>query len=273
MQAHRNVLLICCAAASTGAWGQCVRGTEWEIESRPNRPTVSTSAQTTECGVLEIEYGWTLQRPEAGTRESGLGGMMRFGLLPRLDLRWSADGFLALADSVGKRSGAGDDWVGAQYYFRSPSAISPALALNYAAKIPAATDGIGSGYLDHRVTFIASKDLRGMSWNFNTAYILTGRDSGFDRSWELAAGFSRPIRGHLGMAGDFYVDTEQNPDNPAFASTLWAVTYTVRPRLVLDAAIDTGLTHWAPQRRFMVGFTYAVADMNGMLQTIHHGRR
>ncbi len=256
-------------------FAQCVKGPEDPIVAHPNRPTVSTSAETTQCGVLEVEYGWTVQWPEADVTESGLGGMMRLGLSSRLDLRWSTDGYLGRTGLRGRQSGTGDQWLGTQYFLRRESGTAPALALGYAVKFPGALDSMGSAYWDHRIALIASKTIGEMNWNLNATYVLSGAEGNIDRNWELATGFSRPVHGHLSVAGDVYVDTRRNPEERAFGSTLWAVTYAASPRLILDAGVNLGLTNETARRRVVVGLTYALADLHSVFSSSiwRHDRR
>jgi len=100
-------------------------------------------------------------------------------------------------------------------------------------------------------------------FDFNASYFLIGRSasSGFDSLWQMNLAFSRAIYGNLGFTGEFYGDTRLNAQNPAFASNLWALTYNILPRLVVDGGIDVGLTHGAPQKRFFAGVTYSITNI------------
>jgi hypothetical protein len=63
-------------------------------------------------------------------------------------------------------------------------------------------------------------------------------------------------------------ETGLNAQTPAFATTLWAVTYKVHRQVVLDTALDVGITNGAPHKRILFGFTYAVANLYA-----RHGER
>lgn len=48
------------------------------------------------------------------------------------------------------------------------------------------------------------------------------------------------------------VQTQLNTITPGFASSLWALTYTVTPRLVIDAGFEAGITSGGPHRHVSV---------------------
>jgi hypothetical protein len=235
------------------------------MKANPNRPTVANPADITQYGVLEIEYGWDRTSFGAGERLGDLVGLLKFGLLCDVELRWLTTSALIENRQAGGQTGIGDNWFGPQVRFYRQTAHVPSLAFSYAVKAPTASTmkGLGSGRVDHQFTFLASKDIHSVHFDFNTAYFLIGRPgpSGFDSFWQINLSFSRTIHGSLGFTGEFYGDTELNAQNPAFASSLWAVTYNISPRLVVDGGIDVGLTHGAPQKRFFAGVTYSITNI------------
>jgi len=240
-------------------------GGEAPIVSNPNRPTVSNPADLTQRGVAEIEYGWGRAWPGAGSRGDAWGGLFRFGLLCDLELRFSFDSFLNQRQAAGSRRGFGDTWTGVQYRFRKQSALVPSMAFSYALKHPTASSRkeLGSGRADHFLTYLASKDLGGFHADFNASYLASGRSeaAGRDQNVELALSVSHALKGPLAITGELYGDTRLNDETPGFTSTLWALSYTVNPRLTLDAAIDFGLTSGAARKQLLVGFTYALGDL------------
>jgi Putative MetA-pathway of phenol degradation len=235
------------------------------IEANPNRPTVANPADITQYGVLEMEYGWDRTSLSAGARVDDLVGLLKFGLLCDVELRWSTTSVLIENQQAGGQTGIGDNWFGPQIRFHRQTALIPSLSFNYMVKAPTASTmkGLGSGRVDHAFTFLASKDIHGVHFDFNTTYFLEGRPtaSGFDSREQLNLAFSRPIRGKLGFTGEFYGDTRLNAENLAFASTLWAFTFNISPRLIVDGGIDVGLTHGAPQKRFFAGVTYSITNI------------
>ncbi|MBZ5664284.1 MAG: transporter [Acidobacteriia bacterium] len=233
--------------------------------ANPNRPTVANPADITQYGVLELEYGWDRMWPEEGVHQNSFGGLLKFGLLCDVELRWSTTSFLEQTDTTGTHRAFGDNWLGPQVRLYRQTKRVPTLAFGYAAKIPSAsTDGgLGTGRVDHSFTFLASKDIAGFHFDFNATHFWIGRESapGFDQNDQLNLAFSRTIHKGLGFTGEFYGDTQLNRAAPSFVSSLWALTYTMIPRLVLDGGFEGGLTSGGPHRHAFAGLTYSIANV------------
>jgi hypothetical protein len=114
------------------------------------------------------------------------------------------------------------------------------------------------------MVFLASKDVGGTHFDFNASAFVAGRPSGNgqDSNAEFNLAFSHALRGKLAITGEIYGDTRLNNSVPGFASTLWAMTYNLTPRLVVDAGMDTALTSNAPfHKRFVMGFVYSIGEL------------
>jgi hypothetical protein len=234
------------------------------ISANPNRPTVADPADITQYGVLELEYGFDRFWPGDDVRQTDLAGLLKFGLLCDVELRWNMTSMLWQTDANGTRRTFGDNWLGPQIRFYRQTKSVPSMAFGYAVKIPSASTeaGLGSGVVDHQFTFLASKDIRQVHFDFNASEFLIGRTtSGFDRFEEINLAFSRVIHGRLQFTGEFYGNTRLNRVTPGFASTLWALTYAVTPRLVVDGGFEVGITDGGPHRHAFVGATYAIGNL------------
>jgi hypothetical protein len=254
---------------------QCPSAQPGTIAANPNRPTVSDPADITQYGVAEVEYGFIRTWDRGASHRSSVDGLFKFAALCDLELRWTLGSFASQsAPQQTAVHGMGDNWVGAQYRLRHQTGRVPTLAVRYEVKLPSARakDGLGTGELDHAFTFLASKDIKSVHFDFNVAYLLSGRpdNTGNDQNNQLALAFSRTIHGHWAITGEVYGNTHQNTDTPEFITKLWGITYTVRPRLVLDAGIDTGLTYRAPQKSVFAGFTYSVGNFLPMKRSASH---
>jgi hypothetical protein len=263
------VTLAACLAGShlaVGQWmGKQTGCYAYPIAANPNRPTVANPADITQYGVLELEYGWDQVWPEQSVQQTSVGGLLKFGMLCDVELRWNTTSFLTQTDASGTHWSAGDNWLGPQIRFYRQTKRVPTLAFGYAVKIPSASteDGLGSGHADHAFTFLASKDIVQFHFDFNVTQFLIGRPnaSGFDKNQQLNLAFSRVIRGSLQFTGEFYGETRLNQTTAGFASSLWALTYTVIPRLVIDGGFEAGLTSGGPHRHAFLGATYAIANL------------
>lgn len=266
---HLMASTLVCLVATGSLWGQWIgKQTGCYADSmaaNPNRPTVANPADITQYGVLELEYGWDYVWPEEVGNQTSLGGLLKFAVLCDLELRWNSTSFLSQTDAEGTHRGFGDNWLGPQLRIYKQTKRVPTLAFAYAVKIPSASEvnGLGTGRVDHSWTFLASKDIAHVHYDFNATGFLIGREnaSGFDRNYQFNLAFSRPIRGALQFTGEFYGDTRLNPTTSSFISSLWALTYAISPRLVVDGGFEAGLTSGGPHRHAFAGFTYSIGNL------------
>jgi len=99
------VVLVVSLAASTSASGQWMGKQTGcyadSITANPNRPTVTNPAHVTQYGVLELEYGWDRLWPEEGIHQTSIGGLLKFGMLCDIELRWNTTSLLSQTDTRG----------------------------------------------------------------------------------------------------------------------------------------------------------------------------
>jgi len=259
---------------SLPAWGQWI-GKQRDcyadaIVANPNRPTVANPADITQYGVLELEYGWDRVWPDENIHQTSLGGLVKFGLLCDLELRWTTTSFVSQTDPSGTVRGFGDNWLGGQFRIYRQTKLVPTIAFGYAVKIPTASsrDGLGTGQVDHALTVLLSKDVAHFHFDFNATHFWIGQEKvpgltvrSFHQNDQLNLAFSRTIRGPLQFTGEFYGDTRLDPTTPGFASSLWALTYTVTPRLVIDCGFEAGITSGGPHRHAFAGATYSIGNL------------
>ncbi|MDD5544095.1 MAG: transporter [Acidobacteriia bacterium] len=235
-----------------------------EMIANPNRPTVANPADITQYGVLELEQGWEHAWPAAGVHQTDFPTLLKFGLLCGLEIRWAPTAYLSQSNSAGTERGWGDTWLGPQFLFYKQTAHIPSLALSYAVKIPTANrdKGLGTGRFDHAVTLLASKDFGKTHVDVNATYFLIGRTPvGFLHDWQMNLSVAHPLRGPWGLTTEIYGNTRLDSNTPGFVSSLWALTYNVSPRLVLDGGIDVGLSRDAPNKRVFAGFTFSLINL------------
>ncbi len=262
-----SVLSGCANAQFIGRQTGCYSGEikTHPIQNNPNRPTVANPADTTQYGVLELEYGWDHGWPASGQRFTDAGGLLKFGLLCDIELRWTTTSFLLQTDAVGAQSGFGDNWFGPQIRVYKQTRRVPSIAVSYAVKIPSAnaTRGLGSGRVDHEVTLLFSKDVRGVHFDLNASEFFVGRvrTIGFDRASQFNVAFGHALYKNLQIQGEFYGETRLNNSTPGFISGLSALVWNITPRLEIDGGVDSGITTGAPRLRIFAGFTYAIANL------------
>jgi hypothetical protein len=265
--------LVACFLLCKSGTAQCPGQPTSGIVANPNRPTVADPADITQYGVLEVEYGYDHVMGLQRERENNLAGLFKFAATCNLEIRWDTSTFLRQTINGETQTGFGDNALGFEYRFHRQSKLIPTLSIGYSLKFPSASvaKGLGTGKYDHEIRFYASKDILGTHFDFNTAYIFQGRPSagGTDQFTQMNLAFSHPIYKKLLFTGEFYGNMFFNNSDPAFADGLWAFTYAITPRLVVDAGIDHALNSAAPfHRRYFVGVTYSIADVYRALR--HH---
>lgn len=263
----RVVALLWCLLATHSAVGQWM-GKQTDcyadsITANPNRPTVSNPAHVTQYGVMELEYGLDRTWPQGGITQTSGTGLLKFGLLCDVEFRWNTTSFLSQTDATGTHSTFGDNWLGTEIRFHRQTTWLPTMAFSYSFKIPSASSehGLGTGRVDHSFTFGASETVAHFTFDFNFTQSLIGQPTSFDRNQQMALAFSHVIYRRLQFAGEFYGQTQLNNATPGFASSLWALTYTVTPRFVVDSGFEAGLTSGGPHRHVFGGITYSIANL------------
>jgi len=230
-----------------------------EVAANATRPAWDYAASTTQCGILETDYGFLSQPLGAGVSQQMLVTSMRYGLTPKLDLRWGiANHIWQGGGGTESLQGVGDQWLGARFRFREQGKVSPAMALLYTGKIPVANPakGLGSGFVDHQFLFIASRDLGKNHFDFNTVGTVAGSSRGHDGAAQFGMALTRPITARLSGILESYGGAQ--PGNPnRFGAGFFGATYTARPQLVLDAAFTRTYTAGSPRQQVLFGVTYA----------------
>jgi hypothetical protein len=236
-----------------------------QIVSVPSRPTVTNATDPTQCGVVEFEYGFDHQWLGAGDRHNDLNGNLRFGLTPNLDFHWASASFLNVAGTTGGQTGFGDTWLGLKYRFLRQTTHRPSFGLFYAAKVPSASyvKGLGSGQVDHSISFLASKDVQRFHFDSNVIQLIAGRlnASGKDHNTGFALATWYPVTHRLNVVLEPYGYTSLNKFSPGFASMTTGFNYQIQPRIFLDTGFDAGVTSGAPKMRAFAGVTYAITNV------------
>ena len=134
------VLWLATTKSAVGQWmGKQTGCYADSIAANPNRPTVSNPAHVTQYGVLELEYGWDRLWREENIHQTSMGGLLKFGLLCDVDLRWNTTSFLIQNDPGVTHRTFGDNWLGAEIRLHRQTTYLPTMAISYAFKIPSAT--------------------------------------------------------------------------------------------------------------------------------------
>ena len=227
-----------------------------ELIATPNRPTVTNTAETTQFGVLEIEFGIN-----SAARQQSLQGLLKFGLLRDVELDWAGNPWQH--DASVHYVGVSDNYAGFRWRFLHQANRQPTLTVEYSAKFPTAGPFEGSGEVDHVVTLLSTKDFpKRFHVDANLGYAWLGHPGGgFNRNWLPTGALTYSLTQKWQLAMEFSGATRANATMPAVTQNLWAVSYTLRPRLVLDSAVQFRVTGNVPRAGYLGGLTYSIADL------------
>jgi hypothetical protein len=138
-----------------------------QITAVPNRPTFSTTAESVQSGVFEIEYGI-----ELADGHQNINGLLKFGATKNLEFRFGNNPIERDAGITG----GGDSGAGFKYKVVEEKSWYPTFSVLYTATIPTATAGVGAGAVGHSAGILLSKDFGKHHFDFNeTAQWWDGR--------------------------------------------------------------------------------------------------
>lgn len=226
-----------------------------EIVAVPNRPTFSTTAETVQRGVLEVEGGY-----EAADGLQDINLLLKFGPVKNLELRVGNDPFLRVQGAAG----VSDTGVGFKYRFVEQRGWWPTTSILYTATLPSATSDLGIGAMGHSLTLLLSKDFGKHHLDFNEAIQYIGRGpggTGFDRDYFTALAYSHPLGKKWGISGEVAGNSRLNMSTGATMTVLGAFTYSKTRRLVFDFGAYGAAFGDIPTIVLFSGVTYSIADL------------
>jgi hypothetical protein len=228
-----------------------------EPEANPGRPTVSTPATITPVGYLQFETGFVpaYQSPEFSSRYS-LTETIKLAVAPRLE-------FLVMAEPIAHFTAEGitanrvaDIFVGAQFVLCHREGVKPTLAVSYFHR---AYDG-GAPEFDYgsptnSVLFLASGDVKGFHYDANAFFTELQQAPVSRGQFGQSLTISHQLPRRVTLSGEIWHFTQPFLNSDAIGN-LWAVSYSARKTLVLDAGFNHGLTGTSTSWEAFVGFTY-----------------
>jgi hypothetical protein len=204
---------------------------------------------------------------EAADGHQNINGLVKFGLFKNLELRFANNPF----ERDAGLAGVGDSGAGFKYRIRSQAGLLPTFSVLYTAAIPTSTATPGIGAVDHDVNLLFSKDFGKHHIDINGGVNFLGRPgaSGYDRNYFTAFSYSHPVTQKLGFSAELAGFSRANASTPATMTLLFAATYNMSSRLVLDGGEYTAVYGNLPRLTGFAGVTYSIAD----LYHLHGARR
>jgi hypothetical protein len=227
----------------------------------PYRPSVSTPAQLSAPGYLELEAGGLRTTgPDSSASRFTLPYTLKLAFTPDWGIRVGGDAWVREAEPGASDSGVGDTSVVLKRRF----AVSDATAwgLELGEKLPSAGSTRGSGRADTTVNAIFSSDFA-PAWHtdVNLNETRLGVPSGEPRAWQTgwAAAFSRTLSDAWGAVGEFS-GTHQT-GAPATAQFLVAASWNQSPAAVFDFGVAAGLNDATPHFQVFGGVTVRLGKL------------
>ena len=218
----------------------------------PYRPSVSTPAQLSAPGYLELEAG--------GLRVTGprttLPYTLKLAFTPDWGIRVGGDAWVHQPGS----NGIGDTAVVLKRRFAVNDATAWGLELG--EKFPTAGSARGSGHADTTVNGIFSSDFA-PAWHtdINLNETRVGVDAGQPRAWQTgwAAAFSRSVSDAWGLTGE--LSGTHQAGTPNTAQFLAAASFNASPAAVFDFGAARGLNDATPRWQVFAGVTVRLAKL------------
>jgi len=220
----------------------------------PYRPSVSTPAQLSAPGWLELEGGAWRQLDSAARRNS-LPWTAKLTFSDDWGIRIRGEAWVRQTDEPGPAL-SGNGLTGVALKRRLAVDEQSAFALELGATLPTGHSGIVSGKTDTTLNAIYSADIGDWHTDLNLAAIHLGApDAGTSHQQTLwAASLSRPLNDAFGLAGELS-GTHQSGAGSA-SQFLFAASYSVTKSLVLDAGMARRVSGGAPTTQAVAGFTW-----------------
>jgi len=263
MFTRRGPLLVSTILLCLGSVGLCAQSAAAQSaitdgpDANPGRPTVSTPATLTPVGYLQFETGvlGATSSPEFSTRY-GFDEVIKLSVAPRLEFFASLEPAVHFTADGNTANGMGEVFLGAQAVIIPGEGRKPTLSASYSYR---SYDGdapeLDLGSPRNSFLLLASGDVKG--FHYDTNAIFNEIDQGKKRRLQLGQtlSISHPFARRFGVSGEIWRFTQPFLNSYAVGN-LWALSYTPRKNLVLDAGFEKGLTGTSTRWEVFAGFTY-----------------
>jgi hypothetical protein len=247
-------------------------------EANPARPTITNPAHIPPVGYVQFEQGFLQANgsPSALAGQFSLTQTFRLSVHPRLMVQFASQplGVSTVPPGSDFRSSLqtdpGDLSVGLQGLLTLEKGHQPTVAISYQRRVRGGTaPDIDIGGFSQSATLLISGDLGEFHYDSNFSVSEQGdtiRRAQYGQTvsvtHDLFAGY---LHNDLEISGELWHFTQPllttTRDGAASlrsnaVGTLWALGYSARPNLVLDAGFDRGLTSTSTAWEGFAGFTY-----------------
>jgi hypothetical protein len=220
----------------------------------PYRPSVSTPAELSAPGWLEIEGGVSLARADGNARRDSLPYTIKLAFTSDWGVRIGGDAWVRQTDETGQQPrGVGDSSIVLKRRFAVSE--TSAFGLEAGANLPTGHKGISNGKPDYLLNGIYSADLGAYHADLNLALTRIGNipaDAGRTQTlW--AASLSKTLNERWSLGSEISGTRQRGVDSTK--QLLLSASYGVSKSLVLDAGVSRSLRSGVSDWSVFTGFT------------------
>ena len=227
-----------------------------DLQATPYRPTVSNPADLPVPHHFEWEAGGLAQRGQQGERHNSVPFLLKYAFDADFGVLVGGESLVSDRSGGDTANGWGDTSVTAKFHHAVSS--STAVGLEAGAKLPTASNDLGSGHTDFTLNGIVSTEAAGCDIDINVNYTRLGvADPGTSRElvgWAIAA--SHAIAEKWGLAGELSGTGQHGTGGQA--EFLGALSFTAAPTLVFDGGALFGINRDSPRYGLFAGVTMLV---------------
>ena len=228
-----------------------------DAEANPGRPTVSTPATLTPAGYLQFETGTLAANhsPEFSSRY-GVNEVIKLSVAPRLELLASGEPVAHFTAGGNTTNKVADVFLGAQAVLSPGEGSRQTIAASYFHKVyDGGAPEVDFGSPSNSFLLLASADVKGFHYDANAIFNELAQEPVRRAQFGQTLSISHHLAGNFAVSGEIWHFTQPFLRGHALGN-LWAVSYTARKTLVLDAGFNRGLTSTSTRWEAFVGFTY-----------------
>jgi len=254
----RRYLICLCFVLGVCVQSAAAQSAEPEgAEANPGRPTVSTPATLTPAGYIQFETG-TLAANHSAEFSSryGLNEVIKLSVVPRLELLAAVEPIAHFTTDGIPGNRAAEVFLGAQAVLSPGEGSKPTIAASYFRKVyDGGAPELDFGSPQNSFLLLASADVKKFHYDANAMFNEMIQDGVRRAQFGQSLSISHHLAGNFALSGEIWHFTQPFLRGHAVGN-LWAVGYTARKTLVLDAGFNRGLTSTSTRWEAFAGFTY-----------------
>jgi hypothetical protein len=222
-------------------------------------------------GDFQLSYGYNYvlgaRKDVLTSNKESAPAKFAFFFSPRFSVRVEASSVKSLkTEGLSRDTGAGDTAFGTNYILitEDPEKKRPGFAVDYSAKVPTASKGLGSGGVDHQLLAMFSRSFtKRLYGEIDVGVYIAGVAQGSSTKSGLISLVGSSGLGH-GNAGDFKWNVLEEVDfatsvqgSPTSLISTTLLTRSLNSKWSVAGGINVGVTPYDPKFGFTFGVKYS----------------